>query len=436
MGKILLGALRQIICFLGSVAVVLLWALPAAAQPEESFDTFKERFEITAVAAGVDPTFYWSVMDSVTEDPEIAKRIDEQSGFATPIWDYISTHVTARRVVDGRAALAVYRPLFDRVSEEYGLDPYLLSAIWGMETNYAADHGSSHHFVPLVPELANVVYQRRPSVARDEAELIAALRIAQDQGFAPDELMGEWPGGIGHMQVLPSLVLALGQDGDGDGRVDVHNSLADALETAASFLQALGYEPGLDWGLEVTVPSGFDYESTGNLVFRPLQYFADRGVEPAEGREFLDPETEVALYTPAASGPKFLVTRNYDVLKEYAHSDAYALAVSFLADRIKGLGETVALEPREIVFPNEQQRFEIQEWLAALGYYEGEIDGLIGPLSRAAYAQFQADRGMVADGVVTTQSHALLQEAVREAGMLSATVVSANAEEQKEAEFR
>lgn len=416
MGKIFKHVQRPAIGFLAGALAALLWVLPASGQPEETFDAFKERFETVAVSAGIDRSVYRAAMDPVTEDPTIAERITGQPAFATSIWDYVDARVSTRRVLEGRKALAAYQPLFDRVGQAYGIDPYLLAAIWGMETDYGSALYNSRHIGPLIPALANVVYQRRGRLAKDEAELIAALRLIQDRDIAPDDLVGEWAGGIGHTQVLPSLILIYGQDGDGDGVVDPHNSLADALETSAAFLRAADYVPGLDWGLEVTVPSGFDYGLADNRKFRPLQFFMDRGVMPVEGRAFPDPDTEVALYVPAgASGPKFLVTRNYNVLKEYNRSDAYALSVAHLTDRLKGMGPLIGSWPQDTAFPNREERFEIQEWLAQLGYYDGAIDGLIGPVSQDAYAKFQADRGMVADGFVTAQSHALLQEAVREA---------------------
>lgn len=43
---------------------------------------------------------------------------------------------------------------------------------------------------------------------------------------------------------------------------------------------------------------------------------------------------------------------------------------------------------------------EIQGLLQAWGYYAGPIDGLHGPQTDAAIRQFQADRGLVSDGIV------------------------------------
>src|SRR5690606_141540 len=121
-------------------------------------------------------------------------------------------------------------------------------------------------------------------------------------------------------------VLAHGADGDGDGRVDLHNSLPDALATSAKFLLDLGYTPGIDWGFEVSVPDGFDWLLATRETLRPISFFAERGVTRVRGRQFADASIPVFLYAPAGrQGPAFLMTGNYLVLKGYNFSDSYAL---------------------------------------------------------------------------------------------------------------
>lgn len=411
MGKAPQYAQRQAVRVL--IALLAL-AGPARAQPVESFEAFKARFEAVAVAAGIERSLYRAVMEPVGEDPSIARSIGGQPEFVTPIWDYIDRRVSAGRIDRGRAAMAANAALFEAVGAAYGVDPYILGAIWGMESDYGAILGNRDLIAPIVPALANLAHQRRGRVAEDEAELIAALRIVQTRGVAPESLVGSWAGAIGHLQLIPTAYLQHGRDGDGDGRVDVHGSLADALASSAQYLRALGYRPGLDWGFEVTVPEGFDYLLADREAFRPVRFFAERGVVRVAGRDFADLDTEVFLYVPAgASGPKFLMTRNYLVLKGYNFSDSYALSVAHLTDRLKSAGPFVASWPRGTAFPDRGQRIAIQRWLAQLGFYQGEIDGNIGPITQAAYARFQASRGMVADGFVTAQSHGVLAGAVR-----------------------
>ena len=220
-----------------------------------------------------------------------------------------------------------------------------------------------------------------------------------------DSLVGSWAGAIGHLQVNPSNVVAHGTDGDGDGRVDLHNSLPDALATSARFLLDLGYAPGVDWGFEVEVPNGFNWLLADRETLRPIGFFAERGVTRVKGRQFADASIPVFLFAPAGrDGPTFLMTNNYLVLKGYNFSDSYALSVAHLADRLKGSGGFATAWPRDTAFPNLRQRETIQARLKALGYYDGVVDGRLGPITQAAYAKFQASRGEVADGFITRKS--------------------------------
>lgn len=394
------------------LALFFLLTTPALAAPTESFDAFIRSFEPTAIAAGVTRETYRAATAGLTPDPAVPDLVETQPEFTTPVWDYLDKRITARRIERGQAAIGKNQSLFEAVGRRTGVDPYILGAIWGMETDYGAVLGNRKLIRPIIRSLATLVHQRRGRLKEDEADFIAALLLVQRNHAAPDRLVGSWAGAIGHLQVNPSNVIAHGSDGDGDGVVDLHNSLSDALATSAKFLLDLGYRPGLDWGFEVDVPDGFDYLLATRDELRPVAFFEDRGVRRVKGREFKALDTPVFLYAPAgANGPKFLMTANYLVLKGYNFSDSYALSVAHMADRLKGGVEFVTAWPRQTEFPNLEQRKAIQQALIKLGLYEGVVDGRIGPVSQAAYAKFQAAKGEVADGFITFHSYEELKAA-------------------------
>jgi membrane-bound lytic murein transglycosylase B len=322
--------------------------------------------------------------------------------------------VNERRVTRGQKAIAANKSLFERIGKRFGVDPAILGAIWGIETDYGEVLDNTRLIKPIVRSLATLVYQKRGRLKLDEADFIAALLLVQRGPEDAQHLVGSWAGAIGHLQVNPSNVIAHGTDGNGDGVIDLHVSLADALATSAKFLLDLGYTPGVDWGFEVSVPAGFDWLLATRETLRPISFFAERGITRVRGRDFADNSLPVFLYAPAgAGGPKFLMTGNYLVLKGYNFSDSYALAVAHLADRLKGSGGFVDDWPRDTQFPNLAQRKAIQEALIKLGLYEGVVDGRIGPVSQAAYAQFQASKGEVADGFITLKSYKELAAAAQ-----------------------
>lgn len=395
-----------------TVIVVALLA-PAIAAPVESFEAFLRNFEARAIAAGVSRDTWRRATAGLTPDPAVPALVETQPEFTAPIWEYLDKRVTDGRIARGQAAIEKNAALFAEVGRQTGVDPYILGAIWGIETDYGAVLGNEKLIRPIIRSLATLVHQRRGRLPEDEADFIAALKLLERAGLEPAQLVGSWAGAIGHLQVNPSNVIAHGADGDGDGDVDLHRSLADALATSAKFLIDLGYRPGLDWGFEVEVPMGFDYLLATRATLRPVSFFAERGVARVRGRAFADGSIPVFLYAPAGwNGPKFLMTANYLVLKGYNFSDSYALSVAHMTDRLKGAGALASGWPRDTRFPNLQQRLAIQQALTQLGLYHGVVDGRIGPISQAAYAQFQAAQGLVADGFITYRSYEDLLAAV------------------------
>jgi membrane-bound lytic murein transglycosylase B len=395
-----------------AILFLLMMSAAAHAQPSGSFGDFLAALRPEAIANGVNPANYDAIVRDLTPDPRVPNLVETQPEFTTPVWDYIDTRVNSARIERGRAALARNAELFSAIGAGFGVDPYLLGAIWGIETDYGAVLGNDSLIRPIVRSLATVTYQRRSRFAEDKADFFAALRLAEANGGVSP--VGSWAGAIGHLQVNPTNVLAHGTDGDGDGRIDLHTSLADALATSAKFLRGLGYQPGIDWGFEVTLPAGFDYLLADRETLRPIRFFAERGVTRVSGRPFADLGTPVFLYVPAGKdGPKFLMTGNYLVLKGYNFSDSYAMAVAHLTDRLKGAGPFVTPWPRNTAFPNLAQRQTIQQALKTLGLYNGAIDGRLGPITQAAYARFQASRGEIADGFITRAAHDALAASVR-----------------------
>ncbi len=342
----------------------------------------------------------------LTPDPTIKNLVETQPEFTTPIWEYLDQRVSAARISVGKAAIDRNRDLFGAMGKRFGVDPYVLAAIWGIETNYGTVLGNRKLIKPIIRSLATLVWQHRGRYEGDKLDFIAALKLVQRGPLDATHLVGSWAGAIGHLQVNPSNVILHGTDGDGDGKIDLQDSLADALATSAKFLLDLGYAPGVDWGFEVSVPRGFDYMSADRTTLKPISVFAAMGVKRVGRKPFANPLQPVFFYAPAgAGGPKFLMTSNYLVLKGYNFSDSYALAVAHLADRLKGAGEFSAIWPRDTKFPDLAQRKAIQAGLAREKLYAGPIDGRLGPVTAAAYAKFQASRGEVADGFVTLEAY-------------------------------
>jgi peptidoglycan hydrolase-like protein with peptidoglycan-binding domain len=108
---------------------------------------------------------------------------------------------------------------------------------------------------------------------------------------------------------------------------------------------------------------------------------------------------EATLYLPGgAKGPAFLITDNYAVIKSYNSSDAYAMGVAHLGDRLMGGRPFQGKWPTSEPMLAKEEREEVQKRLLSLGLYTGETDGKLGSKTREAVRNFQLARGLVPDG--------------------------------------
>lgn len=164
-------------------------------------------------------------------DDSVIKSLNYQPEFKKSVWDYLSVLVDAERVRDGLNAYARHKSTVDAVATRYGIDPYHLLGVWGVESNFGQTLGKKD----LITSLGTLsCFDRRQSYF--QGELLSALKILQHRDIARTDMVGSWAGAFGQTQFMPSTYLELGIDFDGDGRRDLVNSVPDALASTANFL--------------------------------------------------------------------------------------------------------------------------------------------------------------------------------------------------------
>ena len=92
------------------------------------------------------------------------------------------------------------------------------------------------------------------------------------------------------------------------------------------------------------------------------------------------------------------MTQNFVVLKTYNNSDAYALAVAHLADRLNGAGRFRSAWPINDFQPSRAERIALQKKLASLGYKVTDFDGHFDFDLRDDIRKLQRSYGMTPDG--------------------------------------
>lgn len=368
------------------------------------FHQWLQAFARDALAAGISQQTVDATLGQAQWQPRVVELDRAQPEFTRTPWAYLDSAVSPQRVAQGREQRRQHAAALDAAEQRHGVPASIITAIWGMESNYGGNFGS----FSAVDALATLAYDgRRRDWAR--GELLAALRIVDRGDIAADALIGSWAGAMGHTQFLPSVYLAHAVDADGDGRRDIWGSVPDVLASTANFLAHSGWRVGQPWGVEVRLPPGFNYARAELNVRQDSQAWALDGVRGVEGQPL--PLADASVLTPAgASGPAILVGPNFRALLRYNNSVNYALAVGLLARQIDGGAGLAAAWPRDLPALSRSEIKALQQALNERGYGAGAADGVLGPATRAGVRRLQQSLGLPADGYAT---HELLEQLQR-----------------------
>ncbi len=344
----------------------------------------------------------WRQLDGVRPDSAVLVQLNAQPEFTLPIWDYVAVMADRERVDDGLRLLAEHRATFKAVAQRYAVEPEVVAAVWGIESNFGRGQGT----FDVLRSLATLSCVGRRQVYF-RGELLAALRIVQGGHVSREAFRGSWAGAFGQTQFMPGVFWWRGVDFDGDGRRDLITNTGDALASTANFLKQAGWKRGLPWGVEVTLPSEdgapFDARGENRRTRRTFGAWVARGVTRVDGSPLLrspaDSSIAAGLFLPAGvAGPAFLVTSNFSAVFSYNAAESYTLAIVHLADRLRGGGDIVTPWPTDDPGLSRRDRRELQSLLIARGHAIGTVDGLLLPPTRAAVKVEQQRLGMSATG--------------------------------------
>jgi lytic murein transglycosylase len=403
MGRALTLQARGLAAVIVAICAALL-ALPGSrvARAEGTFGAFIEGLWPDARDVGVPRAVFDRAFAGVTPDlslPDLlipgrdAAPKRGQAEFTQPATAYLNAASLANLAAEGRTLLARHKATLERIEREIGVDRYALLAIWGRETAFGAEK-TPHDAIRV---LATQAYLgSRKEMFR--TELIAALRILA-LGVPRADLKSSWAGAFGLTQFMPTEYFKNGVDFDGDGRIDLAHSVADALASAARQLKEKGWVLGQPWGYEVMVPAASSCALEGPPGSRTVAEWLAMGFKRPGNKLFrpADLNAQAYLMMPAgAHGPAFLALENFQVIRRYNTSDLYALYVGNLADRIAG-GGNFETPWAPVAQPATKLVADLQTRLKALGYPMDKIDGKIGSNTRRQIGIFETDARLTVD---------------------------------------
>ncbi len=221
----------------------LLAASPARAVQCESgsFEAWLDGFKHEAAAAGVGQRGL-AALAGLAYDGNVVARDRHQGVFRQTFEQFSARMISPDRMRVGARKLKQYAGTFERIEQRFGVPGPVLTAIWGLETDFGVNQGK----FSTIRSLASLAYDCRRS-DKFQAELMDALRIVDRGDLAPQEMHGAWAGEIGQTQFLPSSYLKFAVDFDGNGKRDLIHSAPDVLASTANYLKGYGWQRGGPW---------------------------------------------------------------------------------------------------------------------------------------------------------------------------------------------
>jgi lytic murein transglycosylase len=372
-------------------------ALPAQAQQcGGSFSAFVDGLRAEAQGQGIPADTVNQFFRGVQQDQRVLQRDRAQGFFTRPFLEFSRNLISQARLDRGRRMLQQQQALFARAQRDYGVPPGILLSFLAFETDYGAVQGDFNTRDALVT-LAHDC--RRPELFRPQ--VIAMAELYRRGALDPRTTQGAWAGEIGMLQMLPTDILTLGVDGDGDGRVDPRTSLPDAVLSGAALLRHHGWQPNQPWVHEIRIPAGLDLRQTGLRTELPVSEWQRLGVQARHGSLPAGNLPASVILPQGHRGPAFLIFPNFRVLFDWNQSFTYVLTAAYFATRIEGAPVFEPGNPDAGL--NQDQMRELQRALTARGFNTGGTTGILGANTRIAVQDFQAQVGLPADGWPTPE---------------------------------
>ena len=370
----------------------------ANCQNTGSFDAWLANFKKEALAKGISPSAIAAASPYLVLDQRIINIDRGQRFFAQNFVEISDKMLGYGRLPGGIAHIKKNEALFAREEKEFGVPASVITAFWGLESDFGAGQGKDL----AIKSLATLAYDcRRSDMFR--GHLFDALRLIERGDLRADEMIGSWAGELGQTQMMPSEYMAHAVDYDGDGKRNLIKSVPDVIGSTGAYIVHLGWKRGEPWLQEVRVPQNLPWKEADLSVQHPRSQWAQWGVTFANGKPLPADNLPASVVLPVGRfGPAFLAYDNFQAYLKWNQSLNYSLTAAYYATRLDGaplMNKGGANIPK-ISF---EETRELQQILEKRGYDVGRVDGVLGIKSRVAIRDMQIKFGQPADGWPTAE---------------------------------
>ena len=325
------ASLRHCAVIAAFVMVFQLLSAPVVGSQSQSFEDWRAELRTEALSKGITDNVFDTAFSGVQPIERVIELDRRQPEFTMTLKTYLSKVVSGTRVKKARQKLAEHKQVLAEVSEEFGVQPRFIVALWGIETNFGQHTGG----FSVVAALATLAYDGRRS-AYFRGELLNALKIIQEGHISTADMKGSWAGAMGQSQFMPSSFLNYAFDYDQDGKRDIWGTRKDVFASIANYLSSVGWRDDITWGREVSLPDRLEGKALSDKkTVKRLSEWQKLGMRLPDGGDLPKRDLKARLVVPdRGKGRAFLAYANYDNILKWNRSNFFAIAVGSLADQI------------------------------------------------------------------------------------------------------
>ncbi|HEY4403730.1 MAG TPA: lytic murein transglycosylase [Xanthobacteraceae bacterium] len=362
-----------------------------------SFDRWLADFKKEASAQGISAAAINAASPYLVLDQRIIGIDRGQRFFSQNFLEFSDKMLAGSRLGSGAAQIKKYQPVFAREEKEYGVPAAVITAFWGLESDFGAGQGKDQ----ALKSLATLAYDcRRSDMFR--GHLFDALRMIERGDLRPEEMIGSWAGELGQTQMMPSEYFRDAVIYDGGTRRDLIHSAPNVIGSTGKYLIYLGWKRGEPWLQEVHVPTNVPWDQADLSIQHPRSQWAGLGVTRADGKPLPSDNLPASLVLPMGRfGPTFLAYNNFQIYLKWNQSLMYALTAAYYATRLEGA--PAMRRGGDIPKLSFEETRELQQILEKRGYDIGRTDGILGLKSRSAVREMQVKLGLPADSWPTAE---------------------------------
>ncbi|MEY4470665.1 MAG: Membrane-bound lytic murein transglycosylase precursor [Pseudomonadota bacterium] len=320
---------------------------PALATAADSLMNQNEAVSLWATEAAqrlnLDPAWVQKTMQKAQRLPLVEKLVLPAASPAAKDWGaYRARFIEPIRIQAGARFWLRHRATLEKAEGEFGVPASIIVGIIGVETLYGQNTGN-FRVLDALGTLAFHFPQAHPRASERQAffrgELEQFLLLTSRSGANPLAVRGSYAGALGLPQFMPSSWAKFAVDYDGDGRIDLFTSPADAIGSVANYFKAFQWRPGMPTHYPVTLAPG-KTDMDGLLApdilptFSVTQFMGKGAALESAALQHPGPLALIELRN-GPNEPSYVAgTENFYAITRYNWSSYYAMAVIDLADAV------------------------------------------------------------------------------------------------------